>query len=179
MEQKNVIVLNGYGGVGKGEFVKLLSKHCNLKYISIIDKIKHIATQVNWDKGKKQEDRQFLSDLKIIVDKYNDYNFQYVYNEASNFFCDIGVYKGCNLLVIDMREPCDITRFVNLLPFTITCLIKRDKIKQPNNIADKSVFDYSYDYIIENNGSKEDLEKEAITFISTFNINSKFCKEVI
>ena len=45
-------------------------------------------------------------------------------------------------------------------------MIKRDNIERIiSNEADKNVFDYEYDYIIENNGTINDFKEKADTFV--------------
>ena len=47
-----------------------------------------------------------------------------------------------------------------------TILVKRESVEHiVSNVSDKNVFDYKYDYVIENNGDKEELYKTAKTFL--------------
>jgi len=67
---------------------------------------------------------------------------------------------------IDCREPYEIQKFVDKYKKKcITILLKREDREVPDNDADKNVANFNYDFIIENNGNKKDLEKEAIKFI--------------
>ena len=69
------------------------------------------------------------------------------------------------LLFLHIREPKEITRAV--LRFNAkTILITRSSIhKITSNLSDKNVFNYNYDYVIENNGTLDDLKDKAKKFI--------------
>ena len=70
------------------------------------------------------------------------------------------------LVFVHCREPEEIAKFVREMN-AITLLIRREAIEnnEQSNHADAEVFNYDYDYIIENNGTLEDLEESAITFL--------------
>jgi len=57
---------------------------------------------------------------------------------------------------IHCREPLEIKKFQNEFG---------DNIEIPDNDSDNNVEDFIYDYIIENDGDKKDLEEKAIKFI--------------
>jgi hypothetical protein len=46
-------------------------------------------------------------------------------------------------------------------------LIRRESVEstEQSNHADSQVMNYEYDYVIENNGTKEELEQKAIEFL--------------
>ena len=74
-----IICINGQGGVGKDSFVFFCgSPFSGIYNYSMIDGVKNIATLIGWDGGKGLKDRKFLSDLKDLVDDYNDYSFRNV-----------------------------------------------------------------------------------------------------
>ena len=69
-----------------------------------------------------------------------------------------------NALFIDIRDPKDIKRAVKLFDAE-TILIRNSKAKKiKTNHADRNVEKYKYDYIIENNGTLEQLGKVAKIF---------------
>lgn len=64
------------------------------------------------------------------------------------------------------REPEEIDKFVKKYN-AITVLVSR---KEKDNVShlswvDMNTWDYKYDYIIDNNGSLEDLYQSAVTFL--------------
>ena len=71
---------------------------------------------------------------------------------------------------IHCREPHEIQKFVDKYKDKcITILLERNDRDVPNNTSDKNVANFNYDYIINNNGNKKDLEKEAINFLEKIN----------
>ena len=55
-----------------------------------------------------------------------------------------------------------------------TLLMRRAVIENDNqsNHADAEVFNYDYDYIIENNGTLEELEQKAIEFLKQLGLRT-------
>ena len=79
-----IIVINGQGGVGKDSFVGYCGcEEDGIYNLSIIDGIKYAAQQLGWVGGKELKDRKFLSDLKDLAAKYNDFPFQHLIAEIS------------------------------------------------------------------------------------------------
>ena len=167
-----LIIVNGQGGVGKGEFVKFIKEydqsfigHDRILQTSIIDRVKFIASMCGWTGVKELKDRAFLHDLKILLEKYNDlpYNTitQLIKRNENTTLNDYPVYP---YIFIDVREPADIERFKKDFPDCTTILVKRGESKLFGNEADDSVFNFQYDYVIDNNRSLEDLQAAAQAF---------------
>ena len=55
---KEILIINGSGGVGKGEFVKALKRFATVRYISIADKAKSIAKDIGCDQQKRERDEK-------------------------------------------------------------------------------------------------------------------------
>lgn len=156
-----IIIFNGQGGSGKGLTHYFMSSYAGEKYglcttkTSIIDPVKELASFIGWTGAKEQEDRKFLSDLKDLTDKYNDFSMinliEKIEKQKHNY----------DYFFVDMRDPDDIARLINLYPDTITILVKRGDKKDFDNHADSNVFNYFYDYVVENNGTKEELKTTA------------------
>lgn len=53
--------------------------------ISSVDKIKEAAKVLGWDGGKTEEDRKFLSDLKLLSTGYNNYLYEYIRTNVEQF----------------------------------------------------------------------------------------------
>lgn len=154
------IILNSSGGQGKGAFVNACSKYIKTYYTSIVDPTKDFATC--WYGGKTEKDRKFLAEMKSLLDNYCDYNYRLLMKKVRAF-----PIQGDNIVFIDMREKKDIDRFMNE-PYKhkMKVLIRRDSVKDiKSNHADANVYDINYDYIIENNGTLEDLEELAEVFV--------------
>ncbi len=172
---KQVFIINGSGGVGKDTFIdmiptyELLSKGENLSaYIKNLDignyssvsKVKEIAKAIGWDGGKTEKDRKFLSDLKVLCTEYNNMPFNSMKEKVSEF-----INSDFNALFIDIREPNEIE--IAKQAFNAeTVLVKRDSVMHiTSNMADANVYNYQYDYIIENNGDISDLNNTAKMFV--------------
>lgn len=158
-----IIVVNGFGGSGKDTFEKYVDEYATKNgyqvwKTSMVSFVKEQAKKLGWTGGKTLQDRRFLSDLKDSLAKWNDSPFQYVLNEINE--CK---ELGYTLLFIDAREPEDIDRIKTTDPNVSTLLIKRqetDNITYGNH-ADDCVLDYTYDWVIENNKSLDNLKDSA------------------
>lgn len=166
---KQIFIINGSGGVGKDTFVKFVSDELNdimkrfhtVVNFSSVDRVKEIAKEIGWNGGKTEKDRKFLSDLKALTNNYCDMPFKSLENKAFEFKRN----DENILLFLHIREPEEITRAV-LKYNAKTILITRNSIhKIVSNLSDKNVFNYKYDYEIENNGTLDELKDKAKEFI--------------
>ena len=67
---------------------------------------------------------------------------------------------------IHCREPEEIQKFVDREEAK-TLLVRRPEVEnlEQSNHADQNVFNYNYDFIIENNGDLKDLRIKAMKFV--------------
>lgn len=174
---KQIFIINGSGGVGKDTFVELVSVELNdllkrfhtVVNFSSVDRVKEIAKEIGWDGRKTEKDRKFLSDLKSLTRDYCDMPFQSMKNKIKEF---LESEEG-QVLFLHIREPDEIKRVVNEFGAK-TILIVRDSVTQiTSNTSDKNVFDYHYDFIVDNNGTIEELQEKAKQFVNKFLIQSK------
>lgn len=166
---KRIFIINGSGGVGKDTFVELISTELNDRLrkfhtvvnFSSVDKVKEIAKKIGWNGKKEERDRKFLSDLKILTSNYCDMPFKSMEEEVNKF-------KDNNenqVMFLHIREPEEIERAVREFNAQ-TILIVRDSIKHiTSNMADQNVFNYNYDFVVENNGTKIELNNKAKRFV--------------
>ena len=166
-----VIIVNGRPGAGKTTFEDIcqaiMGPFCRSR--STIDKIKEVAMKARWDGKKTPEARKFLSDLKNLCREFNDLPFQDIKRTLRLFRSDLREYhveKNPAILLVDSREPEEIQRFKDELD-AVTVLIRRTAIeeKETSNTSDENVFNFDYDYVIENNGTIDDLKVEAEKFL--------------
>lgn len=167
-----IVVINGTGGSGKDSFVKevtnLLGEKRCYNY-STIDFVKYVAVVGGWKGDKTPKDRKFLSDLKRAFVEWNDTPYQVTEREiemAANIFHENGHYSD-SVMFIHCREPEEIDRLVNNF-MAHTLLVKRaaaDKVHQIND-SDNGVYDYNYECIVENDGTLEDLNDAARTYLT-------------
>ena len=154
---KEILIINGRGGVGKGSFVEALGSIANVRYASIIDPVKAIAKMAGWNGEKTEESRLFLYHLKRTIDKYNDSNYNFVRKQVEDFKND----PAAEILCIDMREKDDIDRAIKDFEAK-TVMITNSRVEQiTSNPADANVFKITYDYSVKNNGTLADLTSAA------------------
>ena len=170
-----VVVINGMPRAGKDQFVQFCQAHLTwCKNVSTVDFVKTLAYKCGWDGTKTPKNRAFLSDLKDLLTEWNDVPFKEILREAKLFECDAAAYDfGSDelLMFVHCREPKEIAKFVEQMDAK-TLLIRREAIEtnDQSNHADADVFNYTYDYIIENNGTLEELEQKAIAFLGELNL---------
>lgn len=159
--KKKVFIINGSGGVGKDTFVSMVANasEAPVMNFSSVDKIKKIAEIIGWTGAKTEKDRRFLSDLKLLCTEYNDMPFNSMNEKVKEFYDN-----SAAMLFLHIREPEEIEKAKEAFNAR-TILIKRDSVKQiTTNMADKNVFNYRYDIIIDNNGSLNALRERATNF---------------
>lgn len=157
---KKIFITNGMARCGKDTFAEFLNEITpTLKYSSI-DKVKEIAKLCGWDGGKTEEDRKFLSDLKMLTTDYSNMPFEAIKTKVNEFLKD----EEHEILLIDIREPLEIEKARNAFNAK-TILIINNRVKTINsNFGDANVFNYDYDITVENNGTLEDFKKNVRRF---------------
>ena len=166
------VVINGRPRVGKDQFVDFCLKELGNygKLISSVDFVKKIARQCGWDGSKTLKNRKFLSDLKDLLTRWNDVPYQKVISEIKLFQYDLeyyGVEKN-GVIFIMCREPEEILKLHRELGAITVLIIRRAvEFEQQSNHADTEVYNYTYDYIIENNGTLDELEEKAKNFLKS------------
>ncbi len=161
---KKIFVQNSVGGSGKDTWASLLNKYIPTYKYSIVDLPKEAAKVLGWDGGKTEKDRKFLSDVMDLSTDYNDAPFKDVLSLVTDFK-NSKDFDEYDVLIIDMRDPKDIARAVDVFGAE-TILIRNPNVgKIESNHADRDVENYKYDYIIENDGTLEQLENVAEFFV--------------
>lgn len=170
-----IVIVNGAPTVGKDSFVSCCNKHtvwCG--NFSTVDFVKELAAQCGWNGTKTLENRKFLSDLKDLLTEWGDVPFKKVKEQIEAFAGNMRVYgfspENEGIVFVHCREPKEIAKFVEQLGAT-TLLIRREAAEnsEKSNHADTDVFNYKYDYVIENNGTFEELEQKAKWFLQEMN----------
>lgn len=157
---KKIIVINGMAQSGKDTFVELVSDHIRTENYSSVQRVKGIAKLCGWNGEKDEKSRQFLCKLKELTTEYCDMSYKAVVDKISEFY-----ESDKEILFIHIREPQEIKRIVEEFGAK-TLLINRSNITQiVSNNADKDVNDYTYDYVINNDGSLNDLDRKALIWI--------------
>lgn len=159
---KPIVVINGTGGSGKDTFVHECEKFTHVYNYSSVDCIKAVASNLGWRGDKSDEGRKFLSDLKRLSAQYNDWPYRRTRMNAGYFLYTNETDK---IMFVHIREPEEIQRFVDEFS-AVTLLITNSKVEPiETNLSDGRVGCYKYDYVIDNSGSLEDLNKKAHRFL--------------
>ena len=173
-----VFVINGMPRAGKDTFVEMCQKHSLwCLNVSTVDFVKKLATQCGWDGTKTPENRAFLSDLKDLLTRWNDVPFREVGRAIKLFQLEMEQYDfnpDDGVVFIHCREPEEIQKFVDYYNAK-TILVRREAIetKEQSNHADAEVFNCSYDFVVENNGTLDELEQKAVWFLHNQSIRVK------
>lgn len=163
-------IINGRPRSGKDTFVNFCLEELGAfgKLISTVDFVKKIATECGWDGTKDLKNRKFLSDLKDLLTNWGDVPYKKTLQEIDMFKFDLDYWdvpdKG--VVFIMCREPKEIERFERELNAK-SVLIQRASVEfeQQSNHADSEVLNHKYDYIIENNGTVDELKEKAKEFL--------------
>lgn len=163
-------IINGRPRSGKDTFVNFCLEELGAfgKLISTVDFVKKIATECGWDGTKDLKNRKFLSDLKDLLTNWGDVPYKKTLQEIDMFKFDLDYWdvsdKG--VVFIMCREPKEIERFERELNAK-SVLIRRASVEfeQQSNHADSEVLNHKYDYIIENNGTIDELKEKAKEFL--------------
>lgn len=162
---KKVYITNGSAQNGKDSFAEFLSKYISVFKYSSIDLVKEMYESIGIDRHTKDEKkRKLYSDTKDMLTKYDDIPFKDVMSIVADFQED---KIDTEVLLIDIREPEEIARAVDVFNAKTILIRNPNVVKIESNHADRDVENYEYDYIIENNGSLEQLDSVAKDFATT------------
>ena len=158
---KRIFITNGMARCGKDTFAAYLNEIIPTTKYSSIDKVKEIAKTCGWDGGKTERDRKFLSDLKVLTTNYSNMPFEAIRDRVNEFLRN----EYYSILLVDIREPKEIEK-AKLAFNAKTILIRNNRVKFiESNMADANVFNYTYDYVVENNGSLEEFKENVEKFV--------------
>lgn len=174
--KKKIFVINGSGGVGKDTFVELVSLEVNDIFkrfhtvwnYSSVDRVKEIAREIGWNGEKTEKDRKLLSDLKLMTSKYCDMPFGSLKNKVTEFQSDTKAV----FLFLHIREPEEIKRAAKEFSAKSILVVRNQIPHIKSNMADRNVFNYDYDMVVDNNGTIEELRKMAKEFVANERIVS-------
>ena len=158
--RKHIFILNGSGGVGKDTFADFVSEYARTMHVSAITPAKELAKQIGWTGAKTEKDRKLLSDLKALMIDYNDYPTIYLAKQVEAFRNDPDI----EVLFIDIREPEEIGKAVSAFGAKTVLVTNRNVGSIVSNDSDRRVYDYEYDYHIENDGTLDELKEAARKF---------------
>jgi len=178
-----IVVINGNAAHGKDTFVELcddMAKTCSsivqtVANISMVDPLRSVIAQlVPEDTQKDEYYRAFMAEVKASWAKYFDGPTQYVLEE---------IYKldGApepRLIFVHCRELEERERFKELAgnrfvnEKVISLLVDaRERCETiVSNKSDAEVFEGDYDFVVDNNGTLDDLKREVLRFHNTYSL---------
>lgn len=164
---KHVFIINGSGGVGKDTVCRLAAQFWRVQNVSSITPILSVARAAGWDGCKTPKARRFLSQLKQACTDFNDLPFQYCMEQYGQF-----LRNDSELLFVHIREPNEIARFRQAVGDRCQAvLIQRPALEQARgllgNRSDDGVANYSYDGILDNDGTLDELPRKVHNFFQT------------
>lgn len=165
--QKQIFVVNGSGGVGKDTFCNLVAlNHARAFIVSSVTPAKYLAQQIGWNGDKGERDRKFLSDFKDLMTEYNDYPMTYLTAKVEEFR-----HSDYQVMFMFIREPGEIEKAVKAFGAKTVLITAKDRVKPiTTNHADDGVYDYAYDFYLDNSGTLQDLEAAVEGFCATYGI---------
>lgn len=170
---KKIIILSGKQFCGKDTVAKILLENLkDFRRIGLADSIKleyskRTGLTVEEIEKNKSRYRQDLIDLG---------------NEgraiSPDYWINVILQQDCNAIIPDVRMPHEVEKFKEFNAFAIRVEAsqesrsKRGVLSSQNDYTEKALDDYcNWDYIIENNGTYEDLiqsSKELLNAIAKF-----------
>lgn len=163
---KSIFIINGPATAGKDTFVSMVSSIVPTINYSSVQVVKEAATLLGWAGGKSEKDRKFLSDIKFLCSEYSDAPYKSMEKKIYDFLDD-DIHE---MLFLHIRERAEIERMVKEYPMIRTILVTRSGVSPiTSNSADAQVYDWSYDYVIDNSGTLGDLKSVAVNFVNDIN----------
>lgn len=153
-----IIVINGAATAGKSTFISLCHEiDPRAIETSTVDFVKEIALQAGWNGIKDEAGRRFLSELKDAMERYHD-----IPNAKVDEFIQS---HPDNIIFVNAREPHNVQHYVNEYGAVTVIVINPNATQVQGNHADEGVYDYIYDYYIENGGDLAMLKESAKIFL--------------
>ena len=164
--KKVVVVINGSGGVGKDTLCHMAEKEYRVRNISSITPIKELAAACGWKGEKTDRARRFLSDLKLLTVRYNDFPTNWVVGEYEKF-----LKSDEEIMFVHIREGAEIAKFVKGTDGRAKTLLIRGgsrfvrRARTYGNASDDGVENYPYDYFYVNEKTLAEAEEEFCALI--------------
>ena len=181
-----VYIVNGKPESGKTTFEQRICDICRYDYDHIhsaVTFVKEIAQEIGWDgHSKTSRDRKFLSDLKDLMQEYNNSPLDDVVDYVDNLNYDYDdIYCENTCCFIDSREDADIEWLIEELSTryevkTVLVVNPNKEFYKLGNHADDSESKIKYDIIINNDSTLRDLSLKALDFVEKENLLPKSLK---
>lgn len=164
----NVFLIAGKAHSGKGLVAKIIKN--NLSGVSVITEyskyLKLYAKEIlGWNGDDYSKPRSFLQQLGNEIIKIKMDNKFFLINRMKD---DLKIYENYvnNVIIADIRFPEEITSLSNLNYNMISINVLRENcnddlsIDERKHYSENALDNCSFDYVIDNNGSLEELENK-------------------
>lgn len=173
MAEKIVVVINGYARAGKDAVSNFVIEEAVKRWnwrghsISSIDPIRNMLASLGVPVERKTPaERDLLAEVKSALDKYDGYATKLCAREVQTWLDEMPFRNS--ICFAHMREVAAIQRFKQLMsPYVavVTLLVTGPREERVmSNVADADVGNLSYDRIIRNDGSLDDLRLKCAAF---------------
>lgn len=178
--EARIIIINGSGGSGKSTFVGLCQKllednpEWDVLEMSTVDWVKAVAAFAGWNGAKEEKDREFLYDLKMALQKWNNSPNQKVFDQINAVTGNKLLNKKNWLFFVNIREPESINAFIEQnkeatgLPCSTVLVVNSNVHPIISNPADRDVEQFHYDAIISNSSDLSNLRDWAKKYLEFF-----------
>lgn len=126
---------------------------------SSVDHIKEVAKMLGWNGKKDERSRKLLSDLKDIATEYNDLPMDLMRRFVN------AQRENNDAIFLMIREPHEIERAKREFDAITLFVTRPDVAAITSNHADRDVGLATYDEVIVNDGTLDDLQKKADVFM--------------
>lgn len=174
---RKLIITNGTGGAGKDTFYKMVANRLQaLGYevfrYSYVQYTRDMLSE--WGgidtSAKTDKDRQLLAGINHALEEYSDipfrdccefidenlFTYKTRYEPTENQF----VPSDVNFIFLDVRVPEVINRFRERYQNTQTVFVHNGEVNSAT-AEDKGVYNYQYDYVVDNTGNIDNLKEQA------------------
>ena len=167
-----IIMVNGLPQSGKDEFLSLCGvQTCSYAY-STIDIVKEHAIKLGWDRKKDERGRKFLSDLKKVINEYDDKvlyepimkDIKWHLEFLANYVGEEEANKA--IFFIQCREEEDIERWKERTGAKSLLIVRPGNRLEWGNKSDDNCGKFDYDYCLLNQGTLEEWKETGKNFIS-------------
>ena len=164
-----ILLIGGKAGSGKDTVAKIIKENFpKVRLLAFATRIKDIAYSIGWSGEKDEKGRRLLQHIGAVGREYNKNTWvnDVVYKLKSPM-----LNKNTNIFVItDFRFPNEYQVLKENFPnsiYTICVTGRQANLGDENSkdISENSLNDFVFDFVIDNSGSKEDLETNVVKLL--------------
>lgn len=161
-----VVIVNGQAGAGKDTFCNFYDLYGFTMTYSSVDHIKEVAKMLGWNGKKDERSRKLLSDLKDIATEYNDLPMDLMRRFVN------AQRENNDAIFLMIRERHKIERAKREFDAITLFVTRPDVAAITGNHADRDVGLVTYDEVIINDGTLDDLQKKADVFMYAIKVGA-------